>query len=150
MTEEPVEVKPWVLWIAVPVFLATEPAGAEIFKCKAKNGADLYQNFPCEIDSLGLPSPNSKPGDVRQPSTGPASTNTHAAGGQAVATAPVKVGIASEPRRGMTPEEVRAIWGEPEQVIQDEPPSGRVEIWEYAHGRSVRFNNKERVLSVLR
>jgi hypothetical protein len=50
----------------------------------------------------------------------------------------------------MTPEEVRAIWGEPEQVIQDEPPSGRVEIWEYSHGRSVRFNNKERELSVLR
>jgi hypothetical protein len=143
-------VKPWVLWIAVPVFLATEPAGAEIFKCKAKNGADLYQNFPCEIDSLGLPSPNANPGAVRQPSSEPAATNARAAVGQAAAAALVKVGIASEPRRGMTPEEVRAIWGEPEQVIQDEPPSGRVEIWEYAHGRSVRFNNKERVLSVLR
>jgi hypothetical protein len=143
-------VKPWVLWIAVPVFLATEPASAEIFKCKAKNGADLYQNFPCEIDSLGLPSPNAKPGAVRQPSSEPAATNARAAVGQAAAAAPVKVGIASEPRPGMTPEEVRAIWGEPEQVIQDEPPSGRVEIWEYANGRSVRFNNKERVLSVPR
>ena len=142
--------KPWVLWIAVPVFLATEPAGAEIFKCKSKNGADLYQNFPCEIDSLGLPSPNANPGAVRQPSSEPAATNARAAVGQAAAAALVKVGIASEPRGGMTPEEVRAIWGEPEQVIQDEPPSGRVEIWEYAHGRSVRFNNKERVLSVLR
>ena len=142
--------KSWVLWIAVPVFLAMEPAGAEIFKCKAKNDADLYQNFPCEIDSLGLPSPNANPGAVRQPSSEPAATNARAAVGQAAAAAPVKVGIASEPRRGMTPEEVRAIWGEPEQVIQDEPRSGRVEIWEYADGRSVRFNNKERVLSVLR
>ena len=62
----------------------------------------------------------------------------------------MKAGVAAEPRRGMTQEQVRAIWGEPQQVIQDEPPSGRVEIWEYAHGRSVRFNNKERVLSVLR
>ncbi len=141
---------PWVLWIAAPIFLATAPAGAEIFKCKAKNGADLYQNFPCEIDSLGLPSPDAKPDAVRQPSAEPAATTARAAVGQPAAAAPVKVGVASEPRRGMKPEEVRAIWGEPEQVIQDEPPSGRVEIWQYADGRSVRFNNKERVLSVLR
>ncbi len=141
---------PWVLWFAVPVFLATAPAGAEIFRCKAKNGADLYQNFPCEIDSLGLPSPDAKPGDVRQPSAEPAATNTRAVVGQAAAAAPAKAAVASDPRRGMTPEEVRAIWGEPEQMIQDEPPSGRVEIWEYADGRSVRFNNKERVLSVRR
>ena len=141
---------PWVLWIAVSAFLATAPAAAEIFKCKAKNGADLYQNFPCEIDSLGLPSPNANPGAVGQPSTGPAATSAHAAVGQAAAAAQLKAEGASEPRRGMKPDEVRVIWGEPEQMIQDEPPSGRVEIWQYADGRSVRFNNKERVLSVLR
>jgi len=143
-------VNPRVSWIAVSIFLATAPAGAEIFKCKAKNGADLYQNFPCEIDSLGLPASDAKPGVARQPSIEPAVPNARAAVGQANTATQVKTAVASEPRRGMTPEEVRAIWGEPEQVIQDEPPNGRVEIWEYANGRSVRFNNKERVLSVLR
>jgi hypothetical protein len=142
-------VNPWVLWIAVSAFWATAPASAEIFKCKAKSGADLYQNFPCEIDSLGLPSPNASPGALGQPPTGPAAANAHATVGPAGA-AQAKVGVANEPRRGMKPDEVRVIWGEPEQVIQDEPPSGRVEIWQYADGRSVRFNNKERVLSVLR
>jgi len=86
---------------------------------------------------------------VGQPPTGPAAANAHATVGPAGA-AQAKVGVANEPRRGMKPDEVRVIWGEPEQVIQDEPPSGRVEIWQYADGRSVRFNNKERVLSVLR
>jgi hypothetical protein len=117
-------VKSWVLWIAVPAVLGTPPAAGEIFKCKTKGGADLYQNFPCELDSLGLPSPDASSSAAARPS--------------------------SEPRRGMKPEEVRAIWGEPQQVIQDEPRSGRVEIWEYADGRSVRFNHKERVLSVER
>ena len=138
--------KSWVLWIAVPVLLGTQPAVAEIFKCKAKSGADLYQNVPCELDSLG----NSSPGTVRQPLREPTAADGRTAVGQAAAAAPVKAGIATEPRRGMTQEQVRAIWGEPQQVIQDEPPSGRVEIWEYAQGRSVRFNNKDRVLSVLR
>jgi hypothetical protein len=117
-------VKSWVLWIALSAFLGTPPAGAEIFKCKTKSGSDLYQNFPCQFDSLGLPSAKANAG--------------------ALAKAP------SEPRLGMSAEEVRAIWGEPQHVIQDEPRSGRVEIWEYADGRFVRFDHKERVLSVQR
>ena len=45
------------MWILVPALCAAPLASAEIFKCVAKNGADRYQNFPCEIDSLGsLPS----------------------------------------------------------------------------------------------
>ncbi len=53
-------------------------------------------------------------------------------------------------RVGMTTEEVKAIWGEPLEMIQDEPASGRVEIWQYAEGRTVQFNHKQRVMSVQR
>ena len=30
-------------------------SSAEIYKCTAKNGLPLYQNFPCEIDSPRQP-----------------------------------------------------------------------------------------------
>ena len=56
--------------------------------------------------------------------------------------------MASEPRSGMTEDEVKAIWGEPEEIIQDEPRDGRIEIWRYGDGRSVQFSNKHRVLIV--
>jgi hypothetical protein len=48
----------------------------------------------------------------------------------------------------MASEEVKALWGEPVETIQDEPVTGRIEIWRYADGRSVQFNNKHRVLAV--
>src|SRR4051794_5673935 len=39
------------------VLLAEPNANAEIFKCVAKDGLPLYQNFPCDLDSMGsLPS----------------------------------------------------------------------------------------------
>lgn len=116
--------KSWLLWIATPAVLATPPAAAEIFKCKAKGGADLYQNFPCELDSLRAPPPKANSGTAARSS--------------------------SEPVRGMRAEEVRAIWGEPQHVLQEELRNDRIQIWEYADGRSVRFNRKERVLSVQR
>jgi hypothetical protein len=58
--------------------------------------------------------------------------------------------VASEPRIGMTKDEVTAIWGEPEETIQDEPRDGRIEIWRYGDGRFVQFSNKHRVLVVQR
>src|SRR6266404_7326599 len=61
------------VWVLVSALCAAPPAAAEIFKCVGKNGTDLYQNFPCQFDSLGsLPSsPLSAkttlpPGDARQ------------------------------------------------------------------------------------
>ena len=41
------------MWVLVPALCAAPLASAEIFKCVGKNGTDLYQNFPCEFDSLG-------------------------------------------------------------------------------------------------
>jgi len=57
---------------------------------------------------------------------------------------------ASEPRVGMTEDEVRAIWGEPSEIEQDEPRDGRIEIWRYGDGRFVQFSNKHRALVVQR
>src|SRR5262249_15041412 len=46
--------------------LATPVVAGEIFKCVAKDGSPLYQNYPCYIDSLGsLPS---NPFDAKTPS----------------------------------------------------------------------------------
>lgn len=129
-------------WLLLIVVLAAPPASAEIFKCAEKNGMDRYQNFPCALDTIGsLPLANttSAPGGVSQ--ARPTAIPVASTGGSA---------NASEPRIGMTEAEVAAIWGEPEERIQDEPREGRIEIWRYAHGRSVQFSNKHRVSAVQR
>lgn len=136
------------IWFLVLALCAAPLASAEIFKCVGKNGTDLYQNFPCQFDSLGsLPSspPSAKttlpPSDATQvrPKVVPVDVASSA-----------KSAKASEPRIGMSPDEVRAIWGEPAEAIQDEPREGRIEIWRYGETRSVQFNNKQRVVAVQR
>ena len=85
----------------------------------------LYQNFPCQFDSMGwLPS---------SPQAATKSAN------------------ASGPRIGMTADEVRALLGEPVDVTEDEPASGgRVSFWRYADGTTLQFDHKQRVLAVQR
>jgi hypothetical protein len=136
------------VWLLVALLLATPPAAAEIFKCTAENGMDRYQNFPCAIDSIGsLPSGSPTAGATSVPRgasvPGPAATPV------AVATAGPSA-HAGEPRIGMTEDEVRAAWGEPDETEQDEPRDGRIEIWRYRDGRFVQFGNKHRVLVVQR
>jgi Domain of unknown function (DUF4124) len=136
-------------WILMPLLLAAAPlASAEIYKCIEKNGVERYQNFPCPIDSLGS-LPSTAPG-AKTPSAPAVASRAKPAAARNDAASTAKVASASEPRAGMTPDEVRAIWGEPEETIQDEPVDGRIEIWRYADGRSVQFNNKHRVLAVQR
>jgi len=54
----------------------------------------------------------------------------------------------AEPRVGMTSEEVKAIWGEPNETIQEEPGQGsRFEVWSYG-SVSVRFDRKGRVTAI--
>jgi hypothetical protein len=117
----------------------TPVASAEIFKCIAKNGLDLYQNFPCELDSLGAVS--------TQPAPAKAASQVKSIQTDAP---PLRLRAPIEPRAGMTAEEVRAIWGEPAEIVQDEPRSGRVAIWQYDDGRVVQINQKQRVISVQR
>ena len=124
-------------------------ASAQIFKCVAKDGTDLYQNFPCDIASIGstaTKAPGEKPGSARSDSK-----QTKPNSSLPASVAAVKSAIApTEPRVGMTIDEVKALWGEPEEIIQDEPVDGRIEIWRYAYSRSVHFSTKHRVLAVQR
>jgi hypothetical protein len=131
--------------VMLPAVLAAPPVASEIFKCVAKNGDPLYQNFPCNIHSLDF-----APLD---PGTGNAVSATDAsrqklqnnAQNNSVAVAAAAAG---EPRIGMTIDEVTKLWGEPQETVEDEPRSGRVSIWHYADGRVVKFNVKHRVLAV--
>ncbi len=109
-------------------------ASAEIFKCVGQYGEALYQNFPCQFVSMGgmpmdAPGPKESPADVSGPKKPPAAP--------------------AAPRVGMTNDEVRAIWGEPTEIIQEEPGEGsRFEVWSYDASRSVRFDRKRRVSSI--
>ena len=121
---------------------AAPSTAAEIFKCVAKDGIALYQNFPCNIDSIGSVASNPPPADSSMKKS-----NTPLV---KVATAP-QSGGANEPRVGMSADEVRTLWGEPAEMVADEPATGgRVSNWRYADGRSVQFDHKHRVLAVQR
>jgi len=136
------------MWVLVAALCAAPPASAEIFKCVGKNGTDLYQNFPCQFDSLSsLPSSPLSAKTILPPSD--ASQAKPKAAPVDVATS-TKSSKASEPRLGMSPDEVRAIWGEPVETIEDEQRQGRIEIWRYGESRSVEFNHKHRVIAVQR
>lgn len=136
------------MWVLVAALCAAPPASAEIFKCVGKNGTDLYQNFPCQFDSLSsLPSSPLSAKTILPPSD--ASQAKPKAAPVDVATS-TKSSKASEPRLGMSPDEVRAIWGEPVETIEDEQRQGRIEIWRYDEARSVQFDRKHRVIAVQR
>jgi hypothetical protein len=124
------------------VLLLVAPlASAQIFKCVAKDGTDLYQNFPCGIDSIG-----SMPTNAQSEKAGLAQSDSKRAKPNASPPAVVAGGkpiiAQSEPRIGMTTEEVRAMWGEPTDTRWEEPGEGDLsEVWSYGNSRSVRFVN---------
>jgi len=135
--------------LVVPsAFLAAAAVAGEIFKCVARDGSPLYQNFPCDIDSVGsLPS---NPPVAKTPSPPGATGQAKSKTDPVKVAATVKSTNTSEPRIGMTADEVRALLGEPVDVLEDEPSSGRVSLWRYADGRSVQFDHKYRVSAVQR
>jgi Domain of unknown function (DUF4124) len=116
------------------VLLVAPLASAEVFKCVGKKGETLYQNFPCQFESMGgmptdVPDPKKTRVDAPAPKKSPA--------------------VPAEPRLGMTTDEVRAIWGEPAEIVQEEPgDGGRFQVWSYGDSRSVRFDRKRRVAAI--
>ena len=116
-------------------------ASAEIFKCVGKSGEDLYQNFPCQFESGGgMPTGTPSQKDA---APGPKKSPTNVSAPKKSPAAP------AEPRIGMTTDEVRAIWGEPTDTVQEEPGDGpRFEVWSYGPSRSVRFDRKRRVAAI--
>ena len=144
--------------ILAPAFCAVPPASAEIFKCVAKDGTALYQNFSCDMDSLGsLPS---NPPTAKTASNAPRgkTPSTPGAAGQDKSKTPpinaasiLKATYTGEPQIGMSSDEVRVLLGEPEEMVDDQPAEGgRVSNWRYADGRIVQFDHKHHVLGVQR
>ena len=128
--------------ILVPAFCATPPASAEIFKCVAKDKTALYQNFPCQFDSIGWVPSNTQA--TKTTSMPPDASQAKAAPVNAAST--VKSADAREARIGMAPDEVRAILGEPLEIVQDAPVEG-IEIWRYVD-RTIQFDGTHRVVTV--
>jgi hypothetical protein len=131
--------------LILPAFCAAPLASAEIFKCVAKDGTALYQNFPCQFDSIGWMPLNPQavkttlmPLDSRQAKPHAAPVNVASI---------VKSVAASEPRIGMTPDEVRAILGEPLEAVQDESLDAGTEIWRYVD-KNIQFDGTHRVAVV--
>ena len=126
------------VWVVAPLFFAAAPTSAEIFKCAGKDGAVVYQNFRCEIDSLGS-----------LPTSPTLATATGTPNGSAQAKTTPSKSQPTEPQVGMTAEEVRAIWGEPTDTFNEEPGNGgRSEVWAYGSDRSVRFDHRSRVTAI--
>jgi hypothetical protein len=135
----------WALLLVLPAAVAH----AEIYACAGKTGMTVYQNFTCDVDSLGSVSAPTKAAQAPAASNGRtgASAKTVALHGASSANTS---GSVSEPRMGMSASEVKAIWGEPIDTSKEEFAKGDIETWTYADSRSVQFDTKGRVTSVKR
>jgi hypothetical protein len=128
----------WLLLLLAPL------ASAQIFKCVAKDGTDLYQNFPCGIDSIGSMPTNGQSGQSEKAGLAKSDSKREKpdASPPAVVAAGKSIIAQNEPRIGVTKEEVRAMWGEPTDSRWEEPGEGDLsEVWSYGNSRSVRFVN---------
>lgn len=112
-------------------------AGADIFKCVDAKGNDKYQNFPCQIDSIGSKATAAPPKDETAKPTM-----------QAASAPPPSESSFRQPAPGMKISEVRAGWGVPKstKVIKG------VEIWYYdgpaGTTRRVHFDRTGTVINV--
>jgi hypothetical protein len=132
--------------MALACVLIAPLASAQIYKCPGKDGSDLYQNFPCDIDSIG--STATKPAAENNPTLMKPIMAANAP--SVIASAAKVVATSDEPRIGMTTDEVRAIWGDPTNDVNSEVPEGLIEIWSYAGGRAVQFDYKGSVTVINR
>jgi len=124
--------------ILAPALCATAPASAEIFKCFGKDKTPIYQNFPCQF--------NSNPEATKLALMPAAATPAKPKAPPVNVAVPVKPPDQPEPSIGMGQDEVRALLGEPLEIVQDEPAAG-VETWRYVN-KSIQFDGSQRVLDL--
>ena len=137
-------------WAWLALALAGGAARADIYAC-SKHGTTTYQNFPCAFDSIGSLPREATPATPAAPTTKARGVQLPGAGNRVASqTIPPPAATAAPyiPRVGASSEEVRRLWGEPEQVEQDEPRSGRTEIWRYKDGRTVEVDRRHRVIAI--
>jgi hypothetical protein len=138
--------------ILVPAFCAAAPASAEIFKCFAKDKTPIYQNFPCQFASIDSVPSNLQPAKLAF--VPPAASQAKPKAPPVNVPVPVQPNVAlpvqpadpAEPRVGMAQDEVKALLGEPMEVVQDEPAPG-VETWRYVN-RSIQFDVTQRIVEL--
>jgi hypothetical protein len=139
------------LCLLVPLLLLSPSVTAEIFKCPGENGKIIYQNFRCELDSIGSEATATDPEDeapvpVVQPTAPPVRPKVTTAG---VANSSSSAGVPKEPRFGMTTEQVRASsWGPPLHITTAEGEEGVEKRWSYGGTRAVLFNRRGRVVAI--
>lgn len=117
--------------------LVSPLVSADIFKCVDAKGNDKYQNFPCQIDSIGSKATAAPP---REEPLRPTM--------QAGMAPPPSMWNLKQPEPGMKMNDVRVAWGAPKstKVIKG------VEVWYYdgpsgtTHG--VRFDRSGTVVAV--
>jgi hypothetical protein len=131
--------------LILPALCAAPLASAEIFKCVAKDGTAKYQNFPCQFDSIGWMPLNPQAAKTTLMPLDSRQAKPHAAPVNVASI--VKSVAASEPSIGMTPDEVRAILGEPLEAVQDESLGAGTEIWRYVD-KNIQFDGTHRVAVV--
>lgn len=129
----------------VPALCGAPLASAEIFKCVAKDGTPLYQNFPCQFDSIGWVPSNSQA--VKTPSVTPNPPQAKPSAPSTDTASTVAAADARQVRVGMTPEEARAILGEPMEIVEEGPADRRTEIWRYVD-RTLRLDHTHHVTTV--
>jgi hypothetical protein len=134
------------LFVLSSCFSSLAGAG-EIFRCVAKNGIPLYQNFPCQFDSL------SQMGGVDVAKRASENKATPAAVQSATliaATPPQPHTGATEPAPGMTSDEIWTLLGQPMEVVSNHATGqGSAEIWQYADKR-VQFDDNNVVVAIQR
>jgi hypothetical protein len=144
--------------IVLALFLLSPLAGAEIFKCAGENGAIVYQNFRCELDSIGSSATAPMPAEsnIGSSSAKPASAlpspiaSAQVPAQPAASPAPFIAATTGkyEPRIGMTARQVRHLsWGEPIDISKSEGATG-VETWTYSGNRVLRFDESGRVAAI--
>ena len=108
--------------VLVATVLVVPPAFAEsIFRCLEKNGEVVIRNFPCSSDSVSTELTTSARTDAQNSEPGLAAAQR-------------------ELRAGMSKSEVRAILGNPTNVMHEEGADGNVYTWSYGGSRTVQFD----------
>jgi hypothetical protein len=133
--------------LIVPFALVGPVAHADIYACTGKNGMTVYQNFSCDVDSIGASGPKKTVQSAEGTSTGTVGDRT----ARTAIDAPGRDKNAEargEPRIGMSTKEVQAIWGKATSIYSDELVDGRVEIWKYDDFRAVHFDPGGRVVAI--
>lgn len=100
-----------------------------VFDCAAPDGQQVLQNAPCPKGTLLWLK-------VGKSLTGAAATSSSTA----PSPSPALTAARSEPRLGMTSQQVRALLGPPAEISQEEVVDGRTDVWTYPDAHVYEFD----------